>query len=815
MITQIRFRLLFLIILAASGNSWAFTRVKKNPPGVAATKHLKNKVEPKRSRAMTDTPLTRRPAPPANPLGRSITLPAADVIIHFNDKGQLTGELPQILPASKKLGFQVSGLKDPAVAYAQMLKDRATEAVKTLNLIIADANKEAFLQKLYEISDAQLKAVRDACIAIAANPTIAPSAPNDKYTLNITPNPNYYTVKLSPSSATPVSMPMNTTTGTQPSMLTNGNSMTITLSLENAYKKMVWDWYYNKKGDFKPLDPSDQTLWASLKQEEKKLLAEVNDLMTNKPARTYEKLKAYLETIKAERQKVQGLVGRIDAAVSSKLKNNQDWLLEWLWYQNTTTPQLNPFKFVATSSLGQEPDTSDNPGLRLKIQTRENVIKNMDTKNPNLTVSDHWVSDIDGFRKTLTANTLAYKNYQILSAANEKSKADFAQTTTNLNEALFFVTVEAPVKKVIWMRHHDAADGNEIMNVDQATEYLEDEKLVILTHNLATGEKSEVSLSYSDIKTNNSFIGDLFLEATSMINTSQFTHGGREQDPRINGIAALLDAEIGGLGDDVKNLKGLDVYLDYLLKQTNVEQEIQPVTDQAPVYHSEKQQAPQVSGNKAAAYTVKTVKTDAGSNAGGTAPSGVTTTTSTSAATTTTVTAAAAGKSASTMPVDTFKFRVNKKYRIFPMAGIAFNTSNFTNVAPGSDGNSPGKQTSESISHFFVGIKVFIEKTDIRNTRFFLNSDAEGNSLFWSRTHFDAAFEIGSPLNNLYFGGGFDLWPGFGLNVGCVLNKYNYNLYANGQNTVSQSLYRPGVYLGVSTDVAVVAELFKLLNIGK
>ncbi|MGF7076208.1 hypothetical protein [Mucilaginibacter sp. 3215] len=166
-------------------------------------------------------------------------------------------------------------------------------------------------------------------------------------------------------------------------------------------------------------------------------------------------------------------------------------------------------------------------------------------------------------------------------------------------------------------------------------------------------------------------------------------------------------------------------------------------------------------------------------------------------------------------PVDTFKYRVNKRYRIFPMTGIAYTTNSFQDVASSSDGASAGKVTQEQQTHFIIGLKVFFNKTDIRSNKFFLGNDAYGKSVVLTRLHFDAAVDIVSPLRNIYTGLGLDLGPGVSLNGGAVFNKYNYNLYSNGQNTIIKTLYGTGAYIGLTTDVSVVADLFKLLNISK
>jgi hypothetical protein len=114
-----------------------------------------------------------------------------------------------------------------------------------------------------------------------------------------------------------------------------------------------------------------------------------------------------------------------------------------------------------------------------------------------------------------------------------------------------------------------------------------------------------------------------------------------------------------------------------------------------------------------------------------------------------------------------------------------------------------------------MGLKVFLRKIDIRNPKFITGKDDHGKCLFLSRTSIAVGVDVSKPLNNIYTGLGFDLWPGFCVNLGGVFNKYNYNVYNNNQLVQSKTSYRPGFYLGVSTDVSLFMDLAKILNLTK
>ena len=146
------------------------------------------------------------------------------------------------------------------------------------------------------------------------------------------------------------------------------------------------------------------------------------------------------------------------------------------------------------------------------------------------------------------------------------------------------------------------------------------------------------------------------------------------------------------------------------------------------------------------------------------------------------------------------------------MAGFAVTLNNFVSVPPNAAGTGPGLPASQSQVNYIAGIKFFFEKTDIRNTNFIWQTDQNGRALWLSRTHFDLAVDIGNPLNNIYTGFGIDPLPGAAINFCVVWNRYNYYEYAGGQQITNRMLYRPGFYLGLTTDASAVAQIIKLFK---
>ncbi|HTA82976.1 MAG TPA: hypothetical protein VK783_08585 [Bacteroidia bacterium] len=162
----------------------------------------------------------------------------------------------------------------------------------------------------------------------------------------------------------------------------------------------------------------------------------------------------------------------------------------------------------------------------------------------------------------------------------------------------------------------------------------------------------------------------------------------------------------------------------------------------------------------------------------------------------------------------TYSYRVDKRYRIMPFAGVAFCTTRFTNFALNSSGTAPAKLTEVNITSTVVGIRYYFEKTDIRNDNLFWQKH-DCRCLLLSRLSFDLGVGIPNPISNIYTGIGIDIVPGFNLNFGALFNGYSYYNFLNSQYVVVHDTYRPGFYIGISTDAAVVMEVAKLLNLSK
>jgi hypothetical protein len=338
------------------------------------------------------------------------------------------------------------------------------------------------------------------------------------------------------------------------------------------------------------------------------------------------------------------------------------------------------------------------------------------------------------------------------------------------------------------MRHHDASNTNEIINITTRREYLESDEVAIIVHNLRSNQNAEIRIFLKDITNDESVLSENLRRALSGLDglaaiTQPFA-AADSIESRIE-LKNRLNEAITELSREVDLLTQNSVALDYLASQTNPVLTIKQTTDKAGAYHSKiVNTAKKIDGPKKASYLLTVTSTPApASNAPAPAP-------------------------------DTFTYRVNKLYRLFPMAGLNYSVTQFNDVAYDAE-HKTFTNTTQSHARFVIGMKVFLRKTDIRNTKFLTQKDENGRTLFLSRTSVTVAFDAAKPKDNFYTGFGWDLWPGFCLNTGVVFNRYAYNQYTDGVNIKSQTLYRPGIYLGVSTDVSLFTDIVKLLNLSK
>jgi hypothetical protein len=719
---------------------------------------------------------------------------AQNPMLYFTDKGAVRGNMPEKLLTSDILQFRVDG-KDLLPDEQKSLSDKAAKAVARIDHLSSEQLN--ILDWVYDIKPPDLAIIRAQFQTIIADQAHAAQA----YVPGIEDNSTYYHVTTQDIAGMPhADMQANDPTSfLLPSALQypNQNAVTLALNRTNLFKKTTFGWYTTFAGDYsKELSQADIDALNGLKTQSKNVLSDFQAIVA-KVKNNLIKNGHELKLFDAQLDKILALLTTVQARVD--FSDDKEWILDWFWYGTSKIPELNPFSFQKGEDIAL-PDTSGLPALRATVFTEESYLKNLNVNKVPEAVAKKYIKEIAANRLTIAATLKAFQTATDQQNDNDKQIADFAATVTALNKVLLIVSNSGADDPIYWMRHHDALDNGAEMNFKEQLGYTEEDRVFILTHNLTANQQANVALKYTPIGNDESPFAETVTSVLQSLGPLVANTAGTRDELSLADYT-LLAASVNRKIFQVQNQLSCLLAIDYLLAQSNPKLDVKELTDPVELYHSQKDRTPGINGPQQAVYTVSigAKAADAGSSAAGSSNSA----------------AAAAPAAVSGIPVDTFKYRVNKLYRVFPMAGIAYTFNHFGSVATNSSSAAPGVLTTETQTHFFVGLKVFLQKTDIRNTSFISGTDAHGNPLFWTRVHLDAGFDLSKPLNNIYTGAGIDPFPGVGLNFGLVWNKYDYYRYAGDNQNLHQSLYRPGIYLGLSTDVALIAQLTKLLNLSK
>ncbi|MGB5006110.1 MAG: hypothetical protein WBO39_04185 [Ferruginibacter sp.] len=698
--------------------------------------------------------------------------------------GRIIGNLPELVFNGNNINFKINDPKESFALYEKMLADKANRAKRQLTKLLADAEKMDILSKVYGISVTDINNVIANLNIVIANQFAAAQTYIPVFTVNYK---KYYSVVVPDSTE---SFEANAISGnlaiTSPA---DGRKMIFTLSKTVPFKKLTYDWLQTTKsdysGNFNPdifvvlheqLKARVKTIEAYLETIEPLLKRAPNYTLADVPALNAVSQSAVRFTIDADNF-IRTRLSQIN--LSSQYK---DWVLKWLWYQTNYMPALNPFNFKVEGNIGTEPDTSKLEFLRLQIQAREEFYKSIDMKKTSTQQLDTIINEAVTLRKEKSAIEKAAKDFTTTKTNNDKAILDFGNTSVQLNEGMLVVGKDTG-SILYWQRHHDASNNYQMLNENITDEYREDDRVVILSHNLKPGEVAKISLSFKDITNDASqlsdglspLIGQLSKAANAL---GAFAAAGGAEPTAAHNARIEAQGNVVKLIGKITELQAFEKALEYLVLQSNPVIEIKETVDKTSSYHSELSNPPKkITGPKKATYYMNTE------------------------------TAGNEGNKNKTVP-DTFTYRINKLYRIFPMAGAFYTTNQFVEMKEGKINELPH-------TRFVVGLKVYVKKTDIRNTKFFTGKDEHNKRLWKSRTSVQVAFDAQKPLRNIYLGAGLDLWPGFCVSVGAVASKYTYTEFSNGETVRSRELYRPGLYVGVSTDISLFTDVVKFLNLSK
>lgn len=704
--------------------------------------------------------------------------------VQTDGTGKIIGNLPELIFNSEKINFKINDPKESFALYEKMLADRANRAKRQLTKLLADAEKIGILNKVYGITPSDISNVITNLNTVIGNQSAVTQTYIPVYTAT---DRKYYSVVVPGSNdafeANTASVDL--TIAAPP----DGGRLNFIMSKTAPFKKITFNWLTTTSADYSGnFDPETfRLLHVQLNAKVNAIelyLRSIAPLLKRSP--NY--VSADIPALKAVALKAIGFTEDADNYLSTQsntvnLSNQyKDWVLKWLWYQSNYMPALNPFNFKAEGNIGSETDTSKLEVLRLQIQAREDFYKSIDMKKTSPQQLDVIISEAVNLRKEKSAIEKAAKDFDATKTNNDKAILDFGNTSTQLNEGLFVVGKDRN-SVLYWQRHHDASNNYQMLNEQITDEYREDDRVVILSHNLKPGETAKINLSFKDIANDASQLTEGLSPLIAQLAAASKTLGALGA-PGLVELEAVHNARIEASGrvdelrGKLKELQAFDKILEYLVRQSNPVLDIKETVDKTSSYHSELSNPPKkITGPKKATYYMNTE------------------------------TAGNEGNKNKVIP-DTFNYRINKLYRIFPMAGAFYTTNQFVEIKEGKINELPH-------TRFIVGLKVYVKKTDIRNTKFFTGKDEHNKCLWQSRTSVQLAFEAQKPLRNIYLGAGLDLWPGFCVSVGAVASKYTYTEFNNGETVRTRDLYRPGLYVGVSTDISLFTDVVKFLNLSK
>lgn len=150
------------------------------------------------------------------------------------------------------------------------------------------------------------------------------------------------------------------------------------------------------------------------------------------------------------------------------------------------------------------------------------------------------------------------------------------------------------------------------------------------------------------------------------------------------------------------------------------------------------------------------------------------------------------------------RYSVGQQRSVTIGTGIFVNSNTARQVNVDSTGSRIAITNTDNRAKFVIGFKVFPWKSFMADDGIIPRYPLKRFSLF-------SGFEITKPKDNLYFGIGYDLFPGLNINAGYHVYKQNVYKVVNNQLTAASSNYRgSGIYYGLTLDPEVAAGIIKV-----
>lgn len=714
------------------------------------------------------------------------------IVIRFNQAGKLIGKLPEELVDKEQICFNVMGKNGALVDVLEKKRKQAYLHLVAVKNNTADPTLSSIYSKVFGINIGAYTNVQSITVPDKVSGDSLQYRVKFQDGLCNTCNdckPKSYDICTSKFTIKDKDIVVDYIENGSPAedIIHIGNKLEFTLVKVDLYKKLILSQL--------PKKMEDTMGWHNYKlllDTSKVLYAKARDLY-KKEIKFLDEAKTLNETLKDDERKAKGdeLIKQDTSAISQEkaltsylggIKNiYPEWVSKWLWYTGGI-PLTNPFNFKDPKYF-TEPDTSALPALRFRLSVYQDEYKHENREST--------FRLIDTITKQINKIQGAFNSYKKSVAKNDTAIKNFSTTAYNMNNSFLYTSCCT----LYWMRHHDASNKEQMLDATGLDEYLESDRIMILNHNLLKDQVANLSLTAIPIKTdfttadeelNMDTLQAKMLASNIAINWKDFSAQSyiksliepQANEDKLKEIIKLLQSSVDALSKAIRTLSILN-------GQTAPLVGLEERSEESPVYHTE---LANNSGKFKGPLTVNYHFNDGKA-----------------------VTSSSKKDTATNAPF-VFAYRVDKLYRIFPFVGYAMLTNPVQILTLNGTGTAPTKLTYSRLSTGYVGLKLYFNKTNIRSKYIFGTGEHNPKG---SCLSIDAGVSVPSPLNVFFTGLGLDLWPGFTLNCGVSFRSYTWDSFLSSQYVVEHDTYRPGFYVGLTTDPAFAAELAKLLNFSK
>jgi hypothetical protein len=170
-------------------------------------------------------------------------------------------------------------------------------------------------------------------------------------------------------------------------------------------------------------------------------------------------------------------------------------------------------------------------------------------------------------------------------------------------------------------------------------------------------------------------------------------------------------------------------------------------------------------------------------------------------------------KNSAGIQIDSSYYKIAKRRFIELSMGISYAVTHTRQVNVDTTNGNFAISNTENKIQFLVGLKFHLKKIYWGNNHFVGTKGDNTHDQVLERISVFAGLSVPNPLNNFYMGAGVDLIPGLNINTGVQWFRYTKFQINNNKIVDKASIYKPALYLAVTTDpllfIHVVTTFFK------